>query len=286
MGLGFEVWGIGSEISVVAGEFAVIFFSGLRPIYKQNSDPKTQTSKPKTQLINTHIAVTKNHYFCEMIAQAILPRILQPTDWATIVFVLCFALVAVARTAFEKRFADFARLLISDKYIKVYKDPSHLMSGFTVVLFLVQVLSLAFFIQLTLAHYNYAEKTDWVLFIRISTLLGVFILSKFLIDKIIGTAFNMDEFVEQFNLRKVSYRSYIALVLLPVNIVLFYSDKSPEFLFFVLITAILLTNLLTYLVALKNYQNFITGKLFYFILYLCALEIAPYYFMYYWFTKS
>ncbi len=236
--------------------------------------------------MNSPVAVTKNHYFCEMIAESILPRILEPTDWATVLFVVCFALLAVTRTAFEKRFADFARLLVSDKYIKVYKDPSHLMSGFTILLFTVQVISVAFFIQLALAHYGFATKTDWVLFIRISTLLGVFILCKFLIDKIIGTAFNMDEFVEQFNLRKVSYRSYIALLLLPVDIVLFYSNTSPEFLFFVLITAILATNLLTYLVALKNYQNFIAGKLFYFILYLCALEIAPYYFMYYWFTKS
>jgi hypothetical protein len=221
-----------------------------------------------------------------MITEAILPRVMEPKDWATVLFVVCFALIAITRTAFEKRFVDFARLLVSDKYIKVYKDSSHLMSGFTVLLFTIQVISLAFFIQLSLAHYDYATKTDWVLFIRIATLLGVFILCKFLIDKIIGTAFNMDEFVEQFNLRKVSYRSYIALALLPVNIVLFYSDNSPEFLFFVLITAVLLINLLTYLAALKNYQNFIAGKLFYFILYLCALEIAPYYFMYYWFTKS
>ena len=39
------------------------------------------------------------------------------------------------------------------------------------------------------------------------------------------------------------------------------------------------------LISIKNYQNIIFSKLFYFILYLCALEIAPYYFMYYWFTK-
>ena len=221
-----------------------------------------------------------------MLVNAILPRVMPSQDWATVLFVLCFLLIAVTRAASDKRFGEFARLLVSDKYIKVYKDSSHLMSGFTVLLFVVQVISLAFFIQLALSHYGYAEKTDWVLFIRISTLLAVFILCKFLIDKIIGTAFNMEEFVEQFNLRKVSYRSYMALFLLPLNIILFYGDSSPEFVFFVLITAILLTNLLTYLVALKNYQNFIAGKLFYFILYLCALEIAPYYFMYYWFTKS
>jgi hypothetical protein len=236
--------------------------------------------------VKIQIAVTKIDYFCGMIADVISPRVMEAKDWATVLFVVCFALVAVARSVFEKRFADFAKLLVSDKYIKVYKDSSHLMSGFTVLLFLVQVISIAFFIQLALAHYGYAEKTDWVLYTRIFTLLGVFILAKFLIDKILGTAFNMEEFVEQFNMRKVSYRTYIGLVLLPVNIILFYYQNPPEYLFFMLISAILVTNLLTYLLALKNYQNFIAGKLFYFILYLCALEIAPYYFMYYWFTKS
>ncbi len=221
-----------------------------------------------------------------MTADVITPRIVDTKDWATALFVLCFVLIAITRTAFEKRFGDFARLIVSDKYVKVYKDSGHLMSGFTAILFVVQVISLSFFIQLALSHYGYADKTDWVLYVRIFTLLGAFILSKFLIDKIIATAFNIEEFAEQFNLRKVSYRTYIGLLLLPVNIILFYNNSQSEYLFFMIIAAILATNVLTYLLALKNYQNFIAGKMFYFILYLCALEIAPYYFMYYWFTKS
>ncbi|RZJ27030.1 MAG: DUF4271 domain-containing protein [Flavobacterium sp.] len=221
-----------------------------------------------------------------IITDAIMPRPMETHDWATVLFVLCFVLIAVTRTAFEKRFSDFMRLAVSDKYIKVYKDSGHLMSGFTVILFVVQVISIAFFIQLALSHYVHTIKTDWVLYIRVFTLLAVFILSKFLIDKIIATAFNIEELVEQFNLRKVSYRTYVALILLPVNILLFYNNYSSDFLFFIVIAALIATNLLTYLVSLKNYQNFIAGKLFYFILYLCALEIAPYYFLYYWFAKS
>jgi hypothetical protein len=221
-----------------------------------------------------------------MTAHLLHPRMVETTDWATALFVLSFALVAVTRAVFEKRFSDFMRLVVSDKYVKVYKDSSHLMSGFTIMLFFVQVISLSFFIQLLLSHFGYASKTDWVLYIRIFTLLGAFILCKFLIDKIIATAFNIEEFTEQFNLRKVSYRTYIGMVLLPVNIILFYTGNTSKMLFFIFIAAILIINLLTYLLSLKNYQNFIAGKLFYFILYLCALEIAPYYFMYYWFTKS
>lgn len=214
------------------------------------------------------------------------PRILEPRDWATIVFLVAFALIVLAKSFFETRFNEYLRLVVSDKYVKVYRDGSHLMSGFTILLFIVQLLSLAFFAQLVLAHFGYVAKTDWIVFIQILTLLIVFLLSKFLIEKIIATSFNMEEFVEQFNLQKVSYRTYIGLLVLPIDIVLFYNDNPSNFLIYFFIVAVLLINLLTYLASLRNYQNLLLNRLFYFILYLCALEIAPYYFMYYWFTKS
>ena len=216
----------------------------------------------------------------------ITQRAIEANEWATVLFVLSLGLVAVARTVFEKRFADYSRLLVSDKYLKVYKDSGQLLTGFTTLLFVVQLISFAFFIQIALAHFGYGIKTDWILFVRIFTMLSVFILSKFLIDKIIAAAFKIDEIAEQYNLRKVSYRTYLGLLLLPVNIVLFYSHNISDLLLFILISAVLIINLLTYLLSLRNYQKYIGGKLFYFILYLCALEIAPYYFMYYWFTTN
>ncbi len=220
-----------------------------------------------------------------MTEQLLQPRMATPQDWATAIFLLAVVLVAISRTVFEKRFSDFVRLGISDKYVKVYRDPGHMTGGFTILLFFVQLISLSFFILLALHKFGYAAKTDWLLFTRIITLLGTFILAKFLMDKIIAVSFNIEEFAEQFNLSKVSYRTYLALMLLPVNAILYYND-APDIVYYVLITAILTINLLTYLLALKNYQNFIVGKLFYFILYLCALEIGPYYFMYYWFSRN
>lgn len=215
------------------------------------------------------------------------PRILEPRDWATIIFIVSFVLIALAKAFFETRFNEYLRLIVSDKYIKVYRDSTHLMSGFTIVLFLVQLVSLAFFFQLILAYFGYIDsKTDWIVFIQVLTFLTVFVLSKFLIEKIIATSFNMEEFTEQFNLQKVSYRTYIGLLVLPIDIVLFYNDNPPKIPIYLFIIVVLAINLLTYLISLKNYQNFLLGRLFYFILYLCALEIAPYYFMYYWFTKS
>jgi len=72
------------------------------------------------------------------------PRIIENKDWATILFVLSIALIAITKSVFEARFSDFLRLIVSDKYVKIYRDSSHLLSGFTIVLFVVQIISLAF----------------------------------------------------------------------------------------------------------------------------------------------
>ena len=213
-------------------------------------------------------------------------RTIENNDWATLLFVLSFGIVAFTKSISENRFGDFANLIFSDKYTKVYRDSSNIKSGFTISLFFVQVISFAFFIQLSLSYFGKALKTDWILYIQIITFLIFFILSKYLIEKIIATSFDIEEFVEQFNLQKVTYRTYIGLFILPINIILFYYDSLSKNMVSLFIAIVIAASIISYLISIKNYQNLIFGKLFYFILYLCALEIAPYYFMYYWFTKG
>lgn len=221
-----------------------------------------------------------------MIDNTLHLRIIESKDWATILFLFSFSLIAIARTFFESRFSDFIKLIYSGKYINQYKDGYNLKSGFTILLFVVQIISFAFFIQISLVHFGQAVKTDWMHFIRILTVLTYFILSKFLIEKIIANVFNIDEFVEQFNLQKVIFRTYISLYVLPLNIFLYYNDYIASRFMLIVLATVLLFSALSYIIAIKNYQNLIFSKLFYFILYLCALEIGPYYFLYYWFTKE
>ena len=213
-------------------------------------------------------------------------RIASGKDWATILFVVCFALIALNRTVFETRFSEFIKLGVSDKYTKIYKDSGNMLSWFTISFFFIQVISFTFLLQFILSYFGLAEKNNWISFIQIFTLIGAFILSKYLVEKIIATSFNIEEFNEQFNLHKVNYRTYIGLLLLPVNIFLFYNDVQHPVVIYVIIVLIIAATIISYLVSLRIYQNLILTKLFYFILYLCALEIAPYYFMYYWFTNS
>lgn len=221
-----------------------------------------------------------------MILLELQPRLIESKDWATVIFVICLFLVVLAKTTFENQFKDFIKIIVSDKYLKIYRESNHLITGFTILLFIINLVSLSFFILLYLDHFGYGKKSDWVLFFQIFVLTAVFILSKFLIEKIIGVIFNIEETIEQFNLQKVNYRTYIGLILLPVVVILFYNNIAINSLYIWFFCILLTINAITYLNLLKNYQKLIFGKFFYFILYLCTLEIAPYYFIYYMITKK
>jgi len=216
----------------------------------------------------------------------LIPRIVENKDWITIIFVVTLIVVTIAKAGFENRFNDFMNLIVNNKYLKIYKDPSNLMSWFTILLFFVQLVSFSFFVQLVLSYLGYTTKSNWITYIQIITFLSFFVLSKYLIEKIIATSFNMESFIEQFNLFKVSYRTYIGLLLLPVNIFLYYTDYVNKYTIIGVLIVLLIINSLTYLASLRNYQKLLFGKLFYFILYICALEIAPYYFMYYFISSK
>ncbi|WP_291114090.1 DUF4271 domain-containing protein [Flavobacterium sp. UBA6135] len=207
-------------------------------------------------------------------------------DWATILFVLCLVLITIIKTFFETRFYEFLRLFFNDKYLKIYKDSTNLLNWFTVSLFIIQLISLTFITQIVLSYFGIVEKTDGIKFIQLFTLFSVFILSKYLIEKIIATSFSIEEFSENFNLYKLNYRGLIGLLALPIAAILFYNEVSSGIFIYILMFIILTINIITYIKTLKAYQSLLISKIFYFILYLCALEIAPYYFIYYWFTKT
>jgi hypothetical protein len=215
-----------------------------------------------------------------------IERILVNKDWATVLFVAAIAVIALNKTIFSIRFNEFIKLGYSDKYNKVYKDTNNLLSWFTISMFVIQLISFSFFILLMLSYFNYTKIDNYITYIQIVTFLFVFILSKFLIEKIIGTAINSESLVDQFNLIKVNYRAFLGFVLLPINIVLYYNSWPIKEVFYIILSVFLIYNVFTYYFLVKTYQKTILSKLFYFILYLCTLEIAPYYFMYYWVTKN
>ncbi|MHC5362763.1 DUF4271 domain-containing protein [Myroides sp. LJL110] len=215
----------------------------------------------------------------------LIERVTYNKDWATLLFFIGFSIVAVNKNLFGVRFAEFTRLLLSDKYLKIYKDNTNVRNSFTLSFLAIQFLAITFFIQICLKGYGFIERLDLMSFLQILNFLGTFVIAKYLLDKIIANAFQIEEFADALSLQKATYRNYFGVILLCLDVILFYNNINNLIVLNLLIFTFVAINILLYIVFIKNHQKAILNKLFYFILYLCTLEIAPYFLLYFWFKN-
>jgi len=207
-------------------------------------------------------------------------------DWATVLFILTLATIVINRITFPNRFEDFIKLAFSNKYLSTYRDSNNMKSSFTISMFFVQMISLSLFIHYIISATGITALNDFVSYARILSILMFFVLVKYFVEKIIAVCFNIEEFTDQYNLVKVSYRSFLGLVLLPIVAILFYNRFSFDYFIWIVMGIFILFNIILFVLLLKNYQKLFSNFLFYFILYLCTFEIAPYVILYHWFVVS
>lgn len=210
-------------------------------------------------------------------------RLPQDNSWSVYLFIGSFLLVAIVRAVFDKQFKDFLGLLYTNKYIKLYSETS--LSWFSIVLTIVQLISYAFFIQIMLSYFGFVHKTNVEVFIQILAFISVFFGLKYAVKRSIAGLFNIQDFCNKYLFFEMSYKMYLGVLLLLGCFIMFYAKEPNAVLAYVILAVFLLLHLVVHLISFRVFRKEILSKMFYFILYLCTLEIAPYYFTYYWFTK-
>lgn len=207
------------------------------------------------------------------------------TDWASWLFIVLLAAVILSKVLSEKRFRDFLNIISSKKFFNRYRDKSNTLIWFDVIITGVRLISYSMFLHIILSFYNITEIYEWIDFVTIFLCLNLFILTKYIIEAIVSFTFDLSIFRYIFSLKKNSYKNLIGITLLPINIILFYNNFSNEYIYYSLIGLFLTVSTLSYLENVQSNLKFISNKFFYFFLYLCTLEIAPYFVIYYLFVQ-
>lgn len=213
----------------------------------------------------------------------LIERATQDNSWVAFLFIGSFLLVVVLKSVFQKQFNDFLGLLYTNKYIKLYNEEN--LNWFSVILIFIQMISFSLFIHIVLGNLGYLNKNSFISFIQIFAFLLFFISLKYLIEKSIAFLFDIQDFYSRFLFYQASYRMYLGLIMLFLTFLMFYGKTSIDNITYLFISIFIILNLIINLISFRIFQKEIIGNLFYFILYLCTLEIAPYYFTYYWLTK-
>ncbi|AUP79909.1 DUF4271 domain-containing protein [Flavivirga eckloniae] len=198
----------------------------------------------------------------------------------TVLLVAGLLIVAIAKLTSPKRFDDFIYVLGNSKYLKIYSRDQKFLDKFDALLFSNLILSASVFSFIAYRQINNGSRLSIDLMFKIAFSICVFILIKVLIERLIASIFEIDKLIDQYLFQKISYKNYIGLLLLPINALLLFSFKPTLPVIYFIIVLLLIVNIIGIITSFKTHQSLIKRNYFYFILYLCTLEISPYIILY------
>ncbi|AMC11224.1 hypothetical protein Lupro_08130 [Lutibacter profundi] len=207
-----------------------------------------------------------------------LKIIYQNKDWITIVFLVILVVLTITKVVYNERLSHTNVFFLSRKYLSIYfnKEKRKLLNGFQILLFSVQLLALSLLIFLTNVYFQFeVELLNFKGYILILFWVSLYYSSRYVLGLLLAYLFNFINEYSKIVFDKSNYFNNVILWLLPFLILSVYSRYYNK-LFFE-ITAMLFVFLLIvrYVLMLIMNKKLIFNNLFYFILYICALEIAP-----------
>ncbi|HPF11546.1 MAG TPA: DUF4271 domain-containing protein [Flavobacteriaceae bacterium] len=209
------------------------------------------------------------------------PRHIDAPYWPTLLFVGIFVLLACARVLYPKRFLEFIQLPLTDRYFALEGKSDEIRHPFNLLLFGVQVCSFSLFLYITLTAKNPEVRgaNPW-LFLQIATGFFVFVTFRYYLEKLIAHTMNIEPLVNRYLYEKLSYTNLISLFVYAASLLLFFSIPTTGAIIPILASCIALFYAIALFSSAKRNGTSILQNIFYFILYLCALEIAPYILLY------
>lgn len=201
-------------------------------------------------------------------------------DWFTIGLVIALIAVAAAKLLFTRRFEDFLPVLVNSKYLKIYTRDQKFIDTFDSLLFSVYVLMLGIFGYISFNSIKGLHTIDPMVLIKLIFAIASFILIKVLIERLIGSVFEIDQLIDNYLFQKTAYKHLIGLLLIPLNLIFIYVYAPSKVAILIVISVIIGINIAGFITSFKTFQKLLISNFFYFILYLCTLEIGPYIIIY------
>ena len=109
--------------------------------------------------------------------------------------------------------------------------------------------------------------------------IGLFIFLKYLLEEFIGWLFEFKRISNNYLNSKLFYFNALGIPVLFLNMLIVFSENYNEELVYFSLTVILLYLIISHFSIFFAFKNLIYKNWFYFILYLCTLEIIPYYYI-------
>ncbi|MDN3491361.1 DUF4271 domain-containing protein [Winogradskyella bathintestinalis] len=201
-------------------------------------------------------------------------------EWFTIFTMVGLFSIVVAKYLNTLRFRDFLYVIGNSKYLKIYSKDQKFIDQFDSFLFINLSLSVSIFIYFAYTTFISPLNFELISFLKLLLAVSTIIVMKTLLERLIGSLFEMDHLIDHYLFQKTTFKNLSGLVFFVTNLFLIYTDRYTETILIIAFILVCIINLIGFISTFKTHQKLINPNLFYFLLYLCALEIGPYIVLY------
>ena len=201
-----------------------------------------------------------------------LEKIVINTNWISIILVFLFAIIAILKIIDGDKLKGYVFALFNKSFIEdEVEENTSFFSSFYSLLFIFSSVVLALITSFLVAETNKNTSFSLSSFFLILGIIWSYFTIKSLLEIGVISLFFIKKEVRFYVVSKFGYLYSISFFL----IILFVLFRFGPLNFSFFIAATLGLFFLKFVFQVFNNKNLVFGKLFYFILYLCAFEIAP-----------
>ena len=207
-------------------------------------------------------------------------------DAFTVIILSLIIIITLIKYNNHKKFNSLLKIFWNSSYLKKYKYEKITYYPFDYFLQINFVISLGLFVFIYNITYNGNRLSfNFLEFLDIIQIIVAFLVLKNLTELVISWFFNIQWLTNLYLNEKINYNSLIGLIILLINVLILYFFNPSINVLFIFIYIILLLKLAAYINSFILHQKSIKKSWFYFILYLCTLEIIPYLLLYNFFLS-
>ena len=206
-----------------------------------------------------------------------LLRNIENNDYQTYLILGSLLVIMCVKHLYNYQFKDFLGVLTNGKYFLSHNKKEKKKNFFNSLFYIFFAINISLFSYLSLSSLELLPENNLANFSTIILLVNIYFISKYLIEKIIFETLNLTAFFENYNFQKLTCINFISLFLFFTNLILLYIIPNPDvFWIYLGIGLLFFLYLLSITIIILYNQKTFLKYWFYFILYLCALEIAPF----------
>lgn len=185
-------------------------------------------------------------------------------------------ILMIVKSINNRRLVDFLGFLGNSNYLRIYIKEHRFLDPFDSLLFVNFCINLGAFFWIIFQSYFNAGEIYFSPFLILTGTILLWFLIKIGVEILIGYAFDTYNLFNILSFQQISSLNFIGILLIPLNAIIVFGANLNTNL--ILITSILIPLIvaLGMIKTLRSNLNIVRPNIFYFILYICTLEIAPY----------